>query len=232
MAIKTTEGVCRSCLKRFSGRAMGRHLLACKAKKQADEEAAASVKTQETIYHIRISCYRIFWLHIEMPAAATLDDLDLFLRGIWLECCGHLSEFTIHGERYAAPMEDDWGGMASKSTDVSLDRVLHVKDKFEHVYDFGSSTYLEGQIVAKRTGVLEDTVSILARNNLPEFACEDCDSAATWICTECGEFYCDRCLKEHDCGEEMTLPVVNSPRMGVCGYCGDEDFDRFVIPEA
>ena len=30
-------------------------------------------------------------------------------------------------------------------------------------------------------------------------------------------FYCDECGTEHDCGEEMMLPVLNSPRMGVCG---------------
>jgi len=26
---------------------------------------------------------------------------------------------------------------------------------------------------------------------------------------------------------EMTLPVVNSPRMGVCGYTGGREFDNF-----
>ena len=26
--------------------------------------------------------------------------------------------------------------------------------------------------------------------------------------------------RNHDCGEEAILPVVNSPRMGVCGYTG------------
>jgi len=30
-------------------------------------------------------------------------------------------------------------------------------------------------------------------------------------------FYCDECGTEHDCEEEMMLPVLNSPRMGVCG---------------
>jgi len=36
-----------------------------------------------------------FWLHLEMPGKATLEDLDYYLRAIWLECCGHLSQFSL-----------------------------------------------------------------------------------------------------------------------------------------
>ena len=230
MAMKN-EGVCRFCLKRFSGPSMGRHLVACKAKKQADQEETASGAAKAAIYHIRIVGYKIFWLHIEMPSTATLAGLDKFLRHIWVECCGHLSEFTIHGERYSAPFENDWGGVESKSTDIALSEVLQVKDQFEYVYDFGSSTELEGQVVAERAGVLGEKVKVLARNNSPGFECEDCDSEATQICTECWDFYCDRCLEAHGCGDDMALPVVNSPRMGVCGYVGNEGIDPFVIPE-
>ena len=31
---------------------------------------------------------------------------------------------------------------------------------------------------------------------------------------------CQSCADEHECGEDMLLPVVNSPRTGVCGYAG------------
>lgn len=38
---------------------------------------------------------------------------------------------------------------------------------------------------------------------------------------EGGAFYCAAHLKEHECDEEdVWLPVVNSPRMGTCGYTG------------
>jgi hypothetical protein len=33
-------------------------------------------------------------------------------------------------------------------------------------------------------------------------------------------FLCNACVAQHGCGEEMLRPVVNSPRMGVCGYDG------------
>jgi hypothetical protein len=33
---------------------------------------------------------------------------------------------------------------------------------------------------------------------------------------------CQACAEDHECGEDMQLPVVNSPRVGVCGYAGIE----------
>jgi len=38
---------------------------------------------------------------------------------------------------------------------------------------------------------------------------------------ESDAFFCDAHADEHRCdGEEAILPIVNSPRMGVCGYTG------------
>ena len=224
------EGICRFCLKTFSGRSIGRHLASCKVRKQQDNEDSASGKKTSTVYHTKIYSYKPYWLHIEAKSTATLSDLDRFLRGIWLECCGHLSEFTINGIRYSTSNGgDNWWGMESKSMNVKFKKVLSVKDKFQYEYDFGSTTYLEGQVYAEREGILEGKIRILARNNPPKFQCTDCEAEATQICTECDEFYCDRCLAKHECEDEMALPVVNSPRMGVCGYGGEHDFDDFSI---
>ena len=47
---------------------------------------------------------------------------------------------------------------------------------------------------------------------------------ATNVCVQCiyedAEWLCNDCSEEHECGEDMMLPIVNSPRVGVCGYCG------------
>jgi hypothetical protein len=225
------EGVCRFCLKTFSGRGMGRHLIACQAKKQQDRQDAANGQSPVTIYQIRIRSYKPFWLHLEMQATATLDDLDSFLRDIWLECCGHLSQFRIDDRSYLVPMAmEHWWDPEAKSMDVQLQKVLRAKDSFEYEYDFGSTTYLEGQVYAVREGVLKDKVRILARNNMPELQCTDCGAEATDICVECWDLFCTKCLVDHEGGEEMTLPVVNSPRMGVCGFSGKYDLDDFKPP--
>lgn len=224
------EGVCRFCLRAFSGRSIGRHLVACKAKKQKDGQDATGGKEITSIYHVKIQGYQPYWLHIEMKATAALADLDQFLRDIWLECCYHLSQFKINDTSYLVPIAmGGWWDPEAKSMDVQLQKVLRVKDKFEYEYDFGTTTYLEGQLYSARDGVLNDKVRILARNNPPEFQCLNCKAKATTICMECYEVYCQDCLVEHECGEEMALPVVNSPRMGVCGYAGEDDFDNFSL---
>ncbi len=145
---------------------MGRHLSACKDKNELElKKGRKSYK----IYHIKISEYKWYWLHIEIPASATLYDLDEFLRGIWLECCGHLSSFTIRGVNYDEQRLSEgysYDKKSSPSMNKRLYSVLNVKDTFSHEYDFGSTTYLEGQVLAVREGYLgKNKIRILARNN-------------------------------------------------------------------
>jgi len=234
---KKNEGVCRFCLKTFSGAAMGRHLLACQAKKEQDARLLAQVKNKYPIYHIKISSYKYYWIHIELKAATTLRKLDDFLRKIWLECCGHLSMFEINGREYEDSRDFDaiaasvWGQKPA-SLNVSLVKVLDVGDRFDYQYDFGSTTYVEGKVIAARQGVLPEPVRILARNNPYTFECAECGNQATDFCTECEQFFCEQCLNDvelHECGEEMALPIVNSPRMGVCGYTDDYEYDNFSL---
>jgi len=48
----------------------------------------------------------MYWMHLEMPADATLAELDDFLRGMWLECCDHLSAFRIGKVSYLSQTQD------------------------------------------------------------------------------------------------------------------------------
>ena len=41
-------------------------------------------------------------------------------------------------------------------------------------------------------------------------------------------YLCEDCEKGHKHGDKYALPVCNSPRMGVCGYCGSTKYpDQF-----
>jgi hypothetical protein len=224
---KSSEGACRFCLKTFSGSTIGKHLQSCKAKKGRDVEEIAGAKKSERIFHVKVGAYGQFWLHIEMKASWKLSDLDEFLRSVWLECCGHLSQFVIGGQTYMPSNAGNLREMDARSMAVQLGTVLAVKDKFEYEYDFGSTTHLEGQIVSEREGATKEKVRILARNRIPEAVCTECGKPAVQFCADCEGFYCQPCLDAHECGEEMALPVVNSPRMGVCGYTGEHDPDDF-----
>jgi hypothetical protein len=93
---------------------MGRHLKACKRKTYASGAKTA----KRTAFHLLVEgrYQPEYWMHVEVPASATLDVLDRFLRDTWLECCGHMSEFEIDGTRYSVePMDMDDESMDVKS---------------------------------------------------------------------------------------------------------------------
>lgn len=161
-------------------------------------------------------------MHLEAPADGTLEYLDRFLRDTWLECYGHLSAFTIEGRTYASDASEE---MEDESIDVELGEVLSVGTKFYHEYDFGTTTELALRVASEREGEFRGKfIQLLARNDPPSITRESCGRIATQVCSGCiwsGEgWLCDECAGEHGCGEEMFLPVVNSPRVGMCGYTG------------
>jgi hypothetical protein len=108
-----------------------------------------------------------------------------------------------------------------------IKEVLYPGIELMHEYDFGSTTRLLIKSVGNYEGVKNDrNIEILARNEKPEILCDECGKfPAVEICTECswnGEgWLCKSCVENHECSEEMFLPVLNSPRTGVCGYTGE-----------
>ena len=205
------RGKCYICGKVFSKAEAVEHL-----KKHLKDEGDLR------LFHILVDGLQPeYWLHIEIPVNAKLKDLDDFLRDIWLECCGHLSAFEIDGVEYHSMPENETGMY------FKLNRVLSVGTEFHHIYDFGTSTELKLKVLSERMGRMgREKVRILARNEPPDIRCS-CGEKAKWVCPICivenlGEdyYFCDDCAEGHECGEDVLLPIVNSPRMGVCGYEG------------
>lgn len=164
-----------------------------------------------------------YWMYLEVPANSLLRKLDNFLRDTWVECCGHLSKFTIDGVTYFSETFEDF--KEDKSMNFIMNKIPGIGSKFDYEYDFGSPTYLSLKIISERkVQDADSSIVILARNELPLMTCSTCGKTATWICRQC--FFegkglaCDDCAPEHECGEEYLLPVVNSPRVGECGYTG------------
>jgi hypothetical protein len=202
---------------------MTRHLSACKQRQAALQEAATRGTGRPTkILHLLADGYGPYWLHLEVRADARLDTLDTFLRNIWLECCGHMSQFCINGEDYVSDAARELG---ARSMSVPLEKVLAPGMMCTYEYDFGTTTELKLRVLAERLGTRQrEAVQVLARNNPPVFPCVVCGQEATQVCTQCiyedEGWLCDACASEHACGDEMCLPVVNSPRVGMCGYAG------------
>jgi hypothetical protein len=219
---QSPKGTCVYCKNDFTKQDMKSHLPACTAR----QDALAEEPEKETIYHIRTQgAYSPdYWLYFEMSGQQQLADLDTFLRKIWLECCGHMSAFEIDGKRYSVRPMAEYGERNMKS---KLKDVLSDATDFTHEYDFGDTTLLMLQVVETRQGNLKENWRLLARNHPPEIPCQSCKKRiATHICTECmwdeeaDAVLCKTCLKSHECDETMLLPLVNSPRVGQCGFTG------------
>ncbi|KJV07138.1 hypothetical protein [Methylocucumis oryzae] len=69
----------------------------CSKAKAAISAADAKQTKAASLYHIVVQdkYAKDFWLHLEMNGSAKLKDLDSYLRAMWLECCRHLSEFSV-----------------------------------------------------------------------------------------------------------------------------------------
>lgn len=203
---------------------MTRHLKTClEARAAAASSKKAAHTTPAFLLTVSGKYAPEYWLHLQARADATLENLDSFLRRIWLECCGHMSAFNIAGQSYSsAPMDE----MNDASMEEPLDQLLAPEMAFEYEYDFGSTTHLVLKVADEYAVPGKSAlITLLARNDPPPIACGVCGKPAKFVCAECcdeGGWLCATCAKKHDCGEDMQLPVVNSPRVGVCGYTGEE----------
>lgn len=226
-------GTCAFCNETFTTRTIKRHLANCVKRQEAEAKITRGKKVKTLpLYQLQVEGLGFFgkyWLTIELPAEATLRHLDQFLRDIWLECCGHLSAFEIAGQRYSvSPMNDPFFGMKELSMAAKLRDVAQPGAKFDYEYDFGTTSELKLKVVSEREGPRANrAVQVLARNAPPVIQCEVCQQApVTEICAECiyggpenPAVFCEACAEEH-VHEDMFLPLVNSPRTGLCGYTG------------
>lgn len=207
MRPKTTRGTCAHCGKEFTKAGMGKHLAKCLI-----DRLQTVLDKNKPCFHLQVGAKNAsaYWLHLQASADATLEDLDDFLRQIWVECCGHLSLFHIAD--HEIDMSRKLGSCLQKGMEIEYD------------YDMGATTSLRITVLGGYPGLVtkKKPIEILARNQPPVIICDECgENPAAWICPECG-MLCTSCAAEHDCGdEEYLLPVVNSPRTGVCAYTGE-----------
>lgn len=215
-----SQGTCLFCGDTFAKRSASRHLEKCPKRQEMILGVQSGVHSDEKIWHLRIQSAdsKEHWLDLEMNGSATLDKLDRYLRAIWLECCGHLSQFTIGG----------WGGTVIGKA-RKADSVFGAGMVLLHQYDFGTTSEVDIKAIGFRVGhpLTKHPIFLMARNCPPEFLCQECGQPANWLCIECiyeddkPGLLCDEHAQGHpheNYGE--PLPVVNSPRMGMCGYEG------------
>jgi len=189
-----------------------------------------------------------YFLSLWIDGETQMESFDFFLRKIWLDCCHHKSEFRIretlqekreHREalaqlQYKGDLEEYMQVVYQHDGYSVIDMEEKVDDFFEsglimdYDYDFGSTTSLTITVIEEYPVKADSKIVLLSRNEPFKILCKDCGIIpATKLCSRRWNFspFCDVCLKKHikncdycyNCG---PLPVVNSPRAGVCGYTG------------
>lgn len=217
---KQTKGECIYCNREMTRAGLSKHFQSCKKREEVITATDSGSGKDETIHHLLVqdNWQGAYWLHLEVSEKATLEDLDGYLRAIWLECCGHMSEFLFdrrdHGQEL--PMDSKIGQIFKKNIELL------------HIYDFGTSSETKIKCISTRRGkaTTSHPIVIMARNHTPESYCSECGKPATMLCLEC--MYedddctlCDEHAESHphdDYGD--PIPIVNSPRLGMCGYTG------------
>ena len=217
---KQTRGKCNFCDREMTRGGLTRHLKSCPGRQAAIAAADQGEGHTQKIYHLQVydAWGGDFWLHLEMRGRATLKDLDRYLRAIWLECCGHLSRFSVGG----------WGG-DEINMGKWIENVFEPGVELEHIYDFGTSSHTMVKALDVRRGkpLSQHPIFLMARNDMPEVQCMECGQPASWLCMECmyeddePGWLCDEHAEDHPHDDYGGLmPVVNSPRLGMCGYTG------------
>lgn len=212
MTLKVIKGACTLCEKEYTRSGMGKHLASCLTK----QPAKPIMDDERLSLHLQVTTRypSDYWLHLHTDERATFKTLDTFLRKLWLECCGHMSQFFV-GRQII--------GMHGR-----LVTSLRTGYEIDYDYDMGDTTQLRVKVLGAYQGLAPGgkAISILARNHPPEIPCDDCEKRpAVCICPECNwegdGWLCRKCETQHSCGDEVDyLPIPNSPRAGVCGYTG------------
>ncbi len=211
-------GTCAACKLKHPINDLAAHVAACERRLKGDADSLQIVVGSPE--------FPEFWMSVEAQSQATLEALDRFLRKAWLECCGHLSAFTIGKQRYESYLGDfEYGEKRPLGMKRKLAELVKPRSKFSYEYDFGSTTELVLQVVGRlQCKPSRKAIQLLALNDPPQRICEEteeCENSATGLCAYCSAMpICADCLRTHDCGEEAICPIVNSPRAGVCGYEG------------
>lgn len=172
MESKTTKGACTLCGKEYTRSGMSKHLASCLTKQPAE-----SLRDDEHFsLHLLVMTRSLsdYWLHLQMDERATFKTLDTFLRKLWLECCGHMSQFFVGRQTI---------GMSGR-----LATSLRPGDEIDYDYDMGDTTALRIKVLGAYQGLpmTKNRITILARNHPPEIPCDACEKRpAVTICPEC-----------------------------------------------
>jgi hypothetical protein len=224
--------LCKTCPAKFFKKDIITHQNTC----------IVSTNKHKSGYLIRFVSYgqnnNQYYMYALFDASSTFSDIDIFLKEMWVECCGHLSGFSNLNSQI-------------KIKNSTLISKYPNQSTFLYEYDYGSTTqvffeFIEILNLNKKTKT-KQPIELLLRNDPPYIKCYSCDKNSVFYYEDmsfCREdsygFYLEKPKeiketkvikktkepKEIRIQKEYLLPILNSPRSGVCGYGRDANLDE------
>ena len=156
---------------------------------------------------------------------ATLEDIDLLLKDIWMGD-DHISSFIIEGEEYTS--YPDSSGMK-----VRVGKVFRPGMTCTYTCNYFSPMILHLVILERQPTYtpVNGSICVVARNSRISYDCDICGSKADFFCDECYHkggtpLICKHCLLLHDCCFEQIQVIPDSPLFGIEYFA--EEPDRLV----
>jgi hypothetical protein len=96
----------------------------------------------------------------------------------------------------------------------------------------GTSSETIVKLVGAREGkpLTTKPIVLMVRNQIPDDKCIECGATAAYLCAEClieDEVWGTLCAEHAEDHSHQNygepFPLVNSPRLGMCGYSGPAD---------
>jgi len=145
---------------------------------------------------------KLYWVGMICTTNTKLSHIETFLKDIWLYCCPHRSTFSYN----------------KKATLMDVIKKTGKMERIMYEYDMGSTTSAVIQVLKHNEACVlntakKATITLVCQNRAPLMKCVDCKKKAVSVGENGGK--CGVCADEED------LPLLNSPRTGVCGYDGE-----------
>jgi hypothetical protein len=223
MAGKWAKGKCFICKKVYTKSGMTNHLKSHLRKERKD----LSLEKTDEYFHLSIISDECpdFWLHVGALTSSRLWEIDAFLRKIWFYSDSHLSGFTIDDISYDVNGVDridnsslfGFMGIERRSMNYKASDILKPGVEFLYEYDFGTTSRVKIGVKSKYEDSPDNqSIALLARNELPEYPCEKCEKPVEVICGEIYEqqWLCRKCAAEEDL-LDFSIPFENTPRIGL-----------------
>jgi hypothetical protein len=216
-------GKCFICSEEFSVRSISRHVKSC----------INNIKGKEKALMIHIKGGGPFYIIVLGPLEGLkFKDLDIFLRDVWYECCGHMSRFDI-GNEYSLMDIEEMDDDDEKIMKMPLRNIKnYVNVGYE--YDFGSTSYAQIKLldIVSINQKIKD-FKVISYNNLPKIKCEKCEKYSEYLAIDYNNdehlLLCKKHIKEiedNDDDEDFAIfKLENNPRVGVCGDTPETDKD-------